>query len=910
MVRTFMLKMYALGFVSSIVLVGFLSTGSTSAAACTITVTNTSSSGAGSFTQALSDANAASDMDVICFSIGTGQQTINLTVQLGITQPVEIDGTTQPGYSGTPLIELYGGSANGLVVSSSGNTISAIAINGYAADGLLLQGTGGNTVVGSYFGLGLNGTSDRGNGASGIGVLSPNNTIGGSTAAERNVISGNGGNGLVIGGAAASGNVVEGNYFGTNAAGTGAVPNVGDGLLINDAPSNTIGGTTSVSPTSGCMGSCNLFSGNDANGVGIWHSGASSNVVKGNYIGVKVDGQSALANGDIGLEIQDAANNMVGGVNINDRNLISGNLGAGVSITGIPDNGFTTQNNTILGNYIGVNRTGNAAIKNHKMGVNLGTPGGGTSAAQNNIIGGTSGVSLGGSCTGSCNIIAGNGWNGIYISGSDGGSNQISGNFIGVGASGGWTIPNLLDGVGIVDSPNNKLGGSSSSARNLISGNGGYGIAIVGNSSTGTRIEKNYIGVATDTNAMPNQKSGVGVAAGVDTAILTNSIYANGWLGIDLAINGITPNDGGDPDGGPNRLQNYPVLNYAYSASGNTTVSGSLNSHGSTAYTVQFFSSPSCNNGAHPGYGQGHTYLGSKIVSTSLSGNVSFTASFNGLTDSGKAVTATATKMYNGSLYETSEFSKCVQIPRQHPDGTVVSPAGSPNLFMIENGKTRQIGSVEVLQSHNINTSEIKTATTSDTTFPGGSGLYFKEGTVLKGSNLDIYFIDQISENSYIKRKLTSGAAFNALGYTINDVIVVPDSALGLSSGASMNTSAVHPDGTLVKSPSRTVYIIESGKKRLIGSPGVFVSHRLKETDIKWATGGDLAMSSGANLLYREGTLVKGSAPTVYVIDEVSGINKKRNISTINAFIELEYTANEVITIPDNELPSSNGPSV
>ncbi len=896
-------------FISSI-FIALLYVSAAQAATCTITVLNTNTSGAGSFTQALNDANGSSNMDVICFNIpGSGVKTINLTAQLGISQPVEIDGTTQPGYSGAPLIELYGGSANGLVVSSGGNIIRAIAVNGYAADGLLLQGPGGNTVVGSYFGLGPNGISDRGNGASGIGILSPNNIIGGSTSTDRNIISGNGGNGLVIGGADASGNVIKGNYFGTNAAGTASVPNSGDGLLINGSSGNTVGGTDSVNPTSSCVGACNLFSGNGANGVGIWHSGASSNTVVGNYIGVKVDGLSALPNGDIGLEIQDASGNTVGGVTVNERNLISGNFGAGVSITGIP-NGIVTQNNIIKGNYIGVNKLGNSAIKNHKMGVNIGTPAGGSNAAKNNLIGGTDGVSLGGSCTGACNVIAGNGWNGIYISGLDGGDNQVQGNFIGVGASGGWTIPNLLDGIGIVNSPNNKFGGPINSARNLISGNGGYGIAIVGSYSTGTRIERNYIGIATDSNPMPNQKSGVGVESAVDTAMLTNSIYGNGQLGIDLAINGITANDGGDADSGPNRLQNYPVLSYAYSADGNTTVSGMLNSNGTTTYTVQFFKSPSCNGGQFAGYGQGHTYIGSKVVSTDATGNTSFTAAFAGLTESGYAVTATATKMYNGSLYETSEFSRCVHIPRQHPDGAVITPAGSPNLFMIENGKTRKIGSVEVLRSHNITSQEIKTATTSDTTFPGGNGLYFREGTVLKGSSPDIYFIDQIGPNSYQKRKLTSGAAFNALGYSASDVITVPDSALGLSSGSSMSTSAYHPDGTLVKSPSGTVYLIMDGKKRLIGSPGVFVSHRFRAVDIKWATGGDLARSSGGNLGYREGALVKGSSSTIYIIDDDSGVIKKRKITSSSAFVELGYSINEVISIPNNELPLANGANI
>lgn len=880
-----------------------------SAAGCSATVTNVSTTDdytspvSGSLQWAVSTASSGG---TVCFNIpGGGVKSIGLVTSLVISKPVVIDGTTQPGYAGTPLIEIHGANAgviNGIIVNSGNSTLKALAVNRFKADGILIQNGGSNKLVGNFIGTDASGTQDYGNTASGLGILSANNIIGGSSASERNIISGNNGNGLVILGGSATGNQVRGNYIGTNVTGTSAIPNAADGLLIQSASWNTVGGTTGVSPGGNCTGECNLLSGNGANGMGIWLAGANNNYVKGNYIGTNVYGTGALANGDIGLEIQDGASNTVGGTTPQERNLISGNLGAGVSLTSVG-----SVWNTVSGNYIGVSRGGDYAIPNHKMGVNIGSIDGGSSNANSNVIGGTSGTTPGGACTGACNIIAGNYWSGIYISGYNGGNNEIIGNYIGVGASGGWTIPNHQDGIGILNSPNNRIGGPSDNARNIISGNGTNGIAVIGDSSTGTRIERNYIGIATDRNVIANQTTGVAVGGGVDTAILANSIYGNGFLGIDLSLGGISYNDGGDADSGPNRLQNYPTLAYAIPYGGGTNVAGSLNSNAGTSYRIEFFSSPTCGYGGH---GQGYKFLGSTTVKTDAAGNASFNATVSGSAGGGQVVTATATKLGGSTPFETSEFSGCVYTPRQHPDGILITPSGSPNVFMIEDSKVRPIGSPEVLASHGMTPYEFKGATTADTNMSGGPGLYFREGTLIKGSGPDVFAIDQISSSEYVKRKITSVEFFNALGYTPADVITVPDSALGAPNGPDIWDASAHPDGGLVKDSKGTVYLIENGKKRLVGSPGVFVSQRFKVERIKHATAADLALPSIDNVQFREGAILKGSGPALFAVDYEGGVTKNRQLVSVEAMIELGFTNGDIINVPDNEIPAIAGPGI
>ena len=256
--------------------------------------------------------------DTIAFNIGSGIQTIAFSAKLpDITDAVTIDGATQPGYSGTPLIRLDGGSNstfgkfNALTITAGNSTVNSLDIGRYKDDGtgtgygIVLSGNGGNVIKGCYIGVDTNGVTRRANAKAGILINgSANNIIGGTTAAERNVISGNNSNGVEITGSGATGNIVKGNYIGTTATGTASQSNFSNGVAINGAPNNTIGGTTGTTPGGACTGACNVISNSTVVGVKISGSGATGNQVQGNFIGTDVNGTStSMGNGLAGAAV-------------------------------------------------------------------------------------------------------------------------------------------------------------------------------------------------------------------------------------------------------------------------------------------------------------------------------------------------------------------------------------------------------------------------------------------------------------------------------------------------------------------------------------------------------------------------------------------------------------------------------
>ena len=168
---------------------------------------------------------------------------------------------------------------------------------------------------------------------------------GASNHVQGNVIAGNAFEGIYISGATASGNEVIGNRVGCDAIAGKAIPNGVDGIYIDNAPRNVIGGTTAAKR--------NIISGNTRCGVYIQGTGAEGNQIAGNYIGTKLAGQESLANGKDGLRIEDAPKNVIGGASAEDRNVISGNSGSGVVITG-----KSAVGNRVAGNFIGTNKDG------------------------------------------------------------------------------------------------------------------------------------------------------------------------------------------------------------------------------------------------------------------------------------------------------------------------------------------------------------------------------------------------------------------------------------------------------------------------------------------------------------------------------------------------------------------------
>lgn len=648
-------------------------------AATTFTVNNTNDSGAGSLRQAILDANSTTGADTIAFSIGSGHvQIIPTSPMPPITDAVTIDGTTQPGYSGSPIVEISGNGAGAgarglyLTGSASGSTVKGLVVNKFSAQGIFID-TSNINIKGNYIGVDYTGAVAQPNGGDGIGIFSgtslasaSGNVIGGTTAADRNVISGNAQNGVVINaqnGGVASNNTVQGNYIGTNAAGTAAIANGADGLLVNDAGSGTItgttlGGTSGVTAGGACTGACNLISGNIANGIGLWHNGVTSSTVSGNYVGTNANGTAAVANGNIGVEVNETPNNTVGGATAAARNILSGNGGAGLFITGASATG-----NVVAGNYIGTNAAGTSGIGNIKMGIGIGASPGAV-GANSNTIGGTTSTTPGTACAGACNLISGNGENGIFISGSESASNIILGNYVGLGASGTTAIGNVGDGIGILNTPNTLIGDGSSGGRNIIASNGSNGVIVVGMASTGNRIDGNTIGLA----GFGNTASGVAVSSATDTSIVRNSIYYNGILGIDLDNNGSTNlNSPGGPHSGANHLQNFPDVYAVRTISGTTRIGGQFNSTPNTGFQLDFYYSDGCNAGAPRNYGQGQNYIGSSSVSTDQFGNTAFGYVPSSVVPGNKYVTATATRKIGAIPDETSEFSKCVLVNTAKP---------------------------------------------------------------------------------------------------------------------------------------------------------------------------------------------------------------------------------------------------
>lgn len=210
-----------------------------------------------------------------------------------------------------------------------------------------------------------------------------------------------------------------------------------------------------------------------------------------------------------------------------------------------------------------------------------------------------------------------------------------------------------------------------------------------------------------------------------------------------------------------------------------------------------------------------------------------------------------------------------------------------------------------------MNASEFKTATNADTSSSGGANLYFREGTLIKGSGPNVYVIDQTSPSTWVKRFITSGGFFSGLGYTSADVITVPDSALGAADGPIIGSTTQHPDGILVKDPNgATVYLIENGQKRLVGSVPMFTSQRYSFTNTKAATATDLGLPNGPNLNFREGAVIKGSGPSVFVVDDTGAGFVKRRIGSVSALNELGYNSSDVIRVIDAELPGADGPEI
>ncbi len=591
-------------------------------------------------------------------------------------------GAVANGYSGIQIFNgaqsnTVGGTVAGARNVLSGNTNQGLAISG--------AGTSGNVVLGNYVGLNAAGTAAVPNIFAGVQIFggAPNNTIGGTAVGAANVLSGNSAQGVAISDAGSTGNVVAGNFIGTNPAGTAALANAYSGVgIFNAATANTIGGTAS--------GAGNLVSGNTSQGIYIGDAGTNANVVAGNLIGLNATGTAAVKNGFAGVEIGNGAqNNIVGGTTAAARNVISGNQFQGVSL-----NTAGTTGNRISGNYIGTNPAGSAALANGSPGVQI------FGSATANIIGGTA--------PGAGNVISGNTGGGVTISGSATATNVIAGNLIGLNAAALTALANTGDGIAIYGSAHDNTIGASSGGRNFIAGNSGAGnsgagVSIGGLGTNTNLVVGNNIGITPTGTTVANTREGVtlyadgsggavgniiggstpgaanlisgngsaGTYAGVgiyntgtiNNRVSGNSIFGNTGLGIDIFGNGATANDANDADAGPNNVQNFPVLNAAVLGTA-TTFNGSLNSTNAT-FRIEFFEGATAATA-------GQNFIGTISVTT-----VANSATFNGTTlpaivPAGHFITATATDPGGN----TSEFATAIAVTTTDADGD-----GLPNAY-------------------------------------------------------------------------------------------------------------------------------------------------------------------------------------------------------------------------------------
>lgn len=518
----------------------------------TFTVTNTNDSGAGSLRQAIIDSNGSVGIDTIAFNIaGSGPHSISLATSLpAITGPVFVDGYTQPGAI-----------PNSNPITMGSNAVLMIEIVGTGSINALLFQTnsGGSTVRG----LVINRFS--------IAIQ------------------------LVSGG-----NTIAGNYIGTDPTGGIALGN-GVGIRIVDSDNNVIGGTTPDAR--------NVISANTNRQVDNSFT-ISNTTVQGNFIGLNSAGTAGLG-GTGGLAFSAASSSLIGGSNLEERNVISGTNNA-VNIT----NGSDSV--SLLGNLIGTDITGTFSL------------GGGNNTVA---ISGSSNVTIGGLTsvpgTPPGNVIGG-GVSSDIQAGSGGGAATgftIQGNLVGIGLTGtvlGGNKPGIS--VGSLGVSSGFIGGSVAGSGNIIAGH-----------STGILV--------TSTTSI--------------VRILGNSIHSNSQLGIDLGPLGLTSNDSCDADTGPSGLQNFPVLTSVQLIGSTVSISGMLDSVASTTFRIEFFADQE---GDPSGHGEGRTLIGSTVVTT----DAGCSANFSGLSFSVPAnntfFSATATRLDGvQSPVETSEFSAWVE---------------------------------------------------------------------------------------------------------------------------------------------------------------------------------------------------------------------------------------------------------
>lgn len=692
---------------------------SLSAHAATFTVNTTADTNDGtcdavdcSLREAMHAANAAAGPDSIAFAIGSGPVTITLASALpDLTSPTILDGTTQPGYAGVPLIALTGvTTAHGLVLRASdsairgldiGNCIDAISV---IADNIALTNLSfernfiGTRLVAAPVNRRAISLETIGTGSI-AGVA-----VGNATAAGRNLLATFGfvADALYIGG-----NVrdvtVAGNYFGL-AEDVAATPLLTTARFITDigiygsagSGNFVIGGTT--------PGARNVFGGGGGTQIHVKVDSAHTGLqIEGNYFGTDPTGTIARRATNFAIwffgqgeavirnNVITAGNTAVSrGVTTTGPVTVQGNWinykadssGPFPAVPATAINDFSSAPGYTIG---GPNPGDGNVIVNYSTAISVNSPG---ALVQGNLLGldptGTNAVGSG--LRGLQSAFARNepgvffrdnriaGW----TTGIDIGSETlvtIDGNFIGTNAAGTTARPNTVglqisNAAGRAVVTNNVISGNLShgvvlqtttmpvtlngnriglSATNTPLGNGGDGIRV----TSGTALKSIGTAVGAGNSIAHNLGNGISVTGGSATTIFRTSIFANTGLAIDLGADGVTANDANDADTGANGLQNAPSLTVATVGGGVTTIHGMLHSTPSTTFTIELFA----NSAVEPlGFGEAETFLSRFLLTTDASGNATIAVTTPAVS-AGSTISATATNLTTG---DTSEMSNSV----------------------------------------------------------------------------------------------------------------------------------------------------------------------------------------------------------------------------------------------------------
>lgn len=392
-------------------------------------------SGPGSLRDALASA-AAGDRIVFAADVFPPESPGVITVTGDRLPAIKVDDLTIDAVGHGVILDGQGVIDRGLVLKGNNTTVQGLFIRHFTEYGFFMNGA-------------------------------TNATIGGDRlAGEGNVISGNGEYGIMIYTVATYDNLIAGNIIGAAPGGMTAMPNGWGGVKIEQGSNyNTIGGERTGSSDYG-----NLISGNGSDGIFVNGSGSNHNLIQGNLIGTDLTGDAPLGNGGDGIEVSGGADY----THIVD-NTIAGNGDVGIEVA---DNG--TNDTLIVGNVIGLNRSGNQALPNQR-GILVAV------GAKNTQIGGNTAAVR--------NVISGNISNGVHIESTS--DTTVLGNYVGTDPSGTAAIPNQGDGILIAFNGNNTIGGpvqgeGCTGVCNLISGNLGVGIAVY--HSPANTIQGNYVG--------------------------------------------------------------------------------------------------------------------------------------------------------------------------------------------------------------------------------------------------------------------------------------------------------------------------------------------------------------------------------------------------------------------------------